>query len=131
MAGCDNQHSKPKQATIIAFDIAVYLSYMERTVFFLSFFLSFFHAFFLPFFLSFFLPIFLSFFFPSFSLSFFLSRFLSRFLSFFLFGFLSFFIFRQSIVYQGAVAWNGLDNDHKCCNSITSFKHLYKASTCM
>ena len=29
-------------------------------------------------------------------------------------------IFRQSIVYQGAVAWNGLDDDMKCCNSITS-----------
>ena len=40
-------------------------------------------------------------------------------------------IFRPSIVYQGAVAWNGLDNDLKCCDSITSFKQLYKASTCM
>ncbi len=40
-------------------------------------------------------------------------------------------IFRQSIVYQGVVAWNGLDADIKCCNSITSFKHLYKAHTCM
>ncbi len=40
-------------------------------------------------------------------------------------------IFRQSIVYQGAVAWNGLDNDLKCCNSITSFKQLYKARICM
>ena len=40
-------------------------------------------------------------------------------------------IFRQSIVYQGAVAWNGLDNYIKCCNNITSFKELYKACTCM
>ncbi len=40
-------------------------------------------------------------------------------------------IFRQSIVYQGAVAWNGLDNDIKCCNNITSFNHLYKARTCI
>ncbi len=35
-------------------------------------------------------------------------------------------IFRQSIVYQGAVAWNGLDNDIKCCNSITSFNTCIK-----
>ncbi len=41
-------------------------------------------------------------------------------------------IFRQSIMYQGAVAWNGLENDLKCCNSIvTSFKQPYKARTCM
>ncbi len=39
-------------------------------------------------------------------------------------------IFRQSIVYQGTVAWNGLDNAIKRCNSITPFKHLYKTRTC-
>ncbi len=27
-------------------------------------------------------------------------------------------------VYQCAVAWDGVDNDIKCCNSITSYKHL-------
>ena len=38
-------------------------------------------------------------------------------------------IFRQSIVYQGAVAWNELDSAIKFCNTIMSFKHLYKDST--
>ncbi len=35
-------------------------------------------------------------------------------------------IFRKSIVYQDAVAWNGLDNEIKCWNTM-SFKHLYKS----
>ncbi len=40
-------------------------------------------------------------------------------------------IFRQSIVYQGAIAWNGLDNAIKCWNWFQSFKHPNKARTCM
>ncbi len=40
-------------------------------------------------------------------------------------------IFRQSIVYQGADAWNGLDNAIKCRNTNSPFKHLYKARTCI